>query len=172
MAVMSPALGASIDNGPAIPAELTVETEQIDVTPSVETKPDPKWTYTDPAGHFHAWTDSGELPTLTTRTEHVPCGDDDCCEGYDEPYYVCAICGVEVEPGTITTTPSSRRYEPGRKSWTVKVQGHVTAERVSVRIAAEDRTVFGIATPVDVDPSGTGARTTLVGVSPLGYRKG
>lgn len=170
--------GASINNGPEVPATLTIDTEMIDVTMSTKTEPDMRWEYVDPFDHFHAYDKDGKLPTLVTRTEYRDCngcGDEEC-EGYDVTVYDCAICGAPVEPATITTAPVDREYRPGRTSWTVEVEQHITEERVSVVLTAGGRTLFGIAAAsgnyrAEGGPAGMRVWTKLYGVSPLGQRK-
>jgi hypothetical protein len=169
--------GATVNGGPAVPASLSVEYEQIDVTVGTKTEPDWKWTYVDQAGHFHAWsddTDRGQLPTLTSGTEHHACdfGHGADCEGYDVTVYSCAICGEEIEPKTVSHSPMGREYMRGRMTWTVQVEQHVGADPVSVRLTAPGVTYFGVAARTRSSLTlGETPRTTLVGISPLGRRK-
>lgn len=170
---------ASINNGPGVPATLTVEQEQIEVRSLTATRPDLRWEYVDQAGHFHAYDKDGKLPTLETRFEQLPCPggcDDPGCEGYTVTHYHCAICGEEVEPGRV---PDPLTFVPGRTSWTVEVEARVTDERVSVRLTTgaplDPFEAFGVAARGNIRAEGGsgGVRvwTTLHGVTPLGYRQ-
>lgn len=155
---------------------LRVEVEQIDVTMASKTEPDQRWEYTDPLGHYHAFTEKFELPTLTARTEHVDCADPDCAcgmEGYEITVYDCRICGAPVEPGTITTSPIGREYMPGRMTWSVEVEGeYPTGDLVSVRVVGQRGVYFGVAqvTPVMSWSSDRPVVTTLAGIGELGER--
>lgn len=120
-----------------VEATLDVHTEQIDVT--TMTEPDMNWTLVDAAGHMHAWSKDGTLPTLELKerlVEVVP--DDEFTVEYDNPAaedpddeedwddegeftvteYHCRICDEVIHPRSHATTSS--RYKPGRKSWEVK----------------------------------------------------
>lgn len=172
---------ASINGGELVPAELTVETEQIEVTLSRKVEPNLTWTYTDVNGHFHAYDKDGKLPTLTARTEHRGCdmGHDDDCEGYDVTVYECAICGEQVEPAVRVIEPGPREFIPGPTNWTVRALVDTSADRVSVRLtsgAPLDRVeLFGIAAAIRRDieggPAGVRVWTTFAGAGPLGERK-
>lgn len=177
---------ASIDSGPNVPAELTIEVERIDVTTATKTRIDPAWEFVDVRGHFHAWAHDETLPTLDARSEHVDCdaghSDDEYdCEGYDVTVYSCLICGEIIEPETITTASTFRETAPGRMSWTVVVHHVVEYERdrrLSVVFHAGDTTYFGVAAVVggrrtvpDSPHSAPRSTTTLFGAGPLGRRK-
>ncbi len=66
--------------------------------------PDPAWTHTDGAGHFHAYDADGKLPTVGTRFVQVPC--DGTCggvcddQGFTKAVHVCVLCEDPVEPRT------------------------------------------------------------------------
>lgn len=180
-----------INNGPSVEAELTIEVEQIDATPSRVTKPDMGWEHVDSAGHYHAWTDDGTLPTLTPRTEHVDCAgahldadysfdededEDEECEGYDITVYDCAACGERIEPKTISYTPRGREVVPSRKHWTVTASGVAltAADMVSVKVTTPGAVLFGVGmaeTAVQDTPFGPQATTTITGVGELGRRQ-
>lgn len=179
-----------INDGPEIAGDLTIDTEQIDVTVMTKSKPDMAWEHVDTHGHFHAYDKDGELPTLESRSIHVDCA---CerdeydpegwdCDGYDETIYVCTICEETVEPKVITWSPIGREYMPGRKTWTVTVDANLERDdKVSVRIVsgapADEVVLFGVATVVAVGHTrqfgdGPVERTVqLVGVGPLGERR-
>jgi hypothetical protein len=161
--------------------DLHVETEQIDVTAATETHPDPRWEVTDRAGHYHAWTTDGTLPTLTETSEHQECAgghdaDFDCCEGYEVTVHHCTICGERVEPATIAST-GTRRLIPGRESWTVKVTMPNppvaplrTGDRVSVRTEDAGTVYFGVGIPTAETIGVDWWTVTVDGCGPLGRR--
>ena len=104
------AAGATVDGIELFTVSLTAETDmQMFDDASV---PDPAWTFTDGCGHFHAWDDAGELPTLSLRRVQVPCDGScgGCCDedGYTTTVYECVICSERVYParklGMRTTT--------------------------------------------------------------------
>jgi hypothetical protein len=163
-----------VDNGEGVIGELRLD-HNNQVVWSLGPRWDPGWRTFDSAGHFHAASGVDHKvthPTLLTRTRHVDCdcahGGDDFCDGYDETDYFCRICDEEIEPGLIHgehSTTISNGYD-----WTVIVQSYVEGEQHTVRFETDHRVSFGIARCTDrVVESGGSARTTLVGVSELGY---
>ena len=172
---------ASIDNGPDVPADLTITQDQIDVTSALATKPDPEWTYVDQRGHFHAYDEDGKLPTLRTRIERTPCPggcDDPGCDGYTVTHHHCVICGEEVEPRRVHDFEP--KTVPGLTHWTLVVdQGIPQGQQVSVRVRsgapADPIEVFGVAMVVGVEAMMVGdqwrTQSTLDGVGPLGKRR-
>lgn len=68
--------------------------------------PDPAWTFTDAAGHFHAYDSDGKLPTLNMVATHLDC--DGTCggvcdgDGYSRTDYQCLLCDEYVVPATRT----------------------------------------------------------------------
>lgn len=66
--------------------------------------PDPAWTFTDAAGHFHAYDSDGKLPTLNMVATHLDC--DGTCggvcdgDGYSRTDYQCLLCDEFVVPAT------------------------------------------------------------------------
>lgn len=102
MAIVGPRTSVTINNGAPLPASLTIDQDVEMVRSDRATKPDPSWSYIDDSGHFHAYTQGGETPTLDRRAEHVDC-DGSCggvCEGegYTIDRYYCQICSQHVEP--------------------------------------------------------------------------
>lgn len=165
-------------------ADLAVEHSQIDVT--TEKEPDPDWTHTDAAGHFHAYSlDGGKatLPTLDPKLIDVPCtgecGSDGPCEGYTITEYRCKICGEKTEPQWRYT--SGQKYIPGRKSWRVSVTGRYEdlepKDRALVSVAIyEDRdggvTQFGVGYFRITEMTPTGMLSGIVdGAGELGTRQ-
>jgi len=166
------------DDEPVI-GGLTIDQDWIDVTSITATTPDLSWQYTDPRGHYHAYTEDGKLPTLQVRTVHHLCdGDDDDedCEGYDTSYYVCAICGDAevVEPHRL---PEGPKQIPGRQSWTVEVPVKIErGDQVSVRIWTPDALLFGVGQSHGVvraegGPEGVRVTSKILQAGPLGRRR-
>lgn len=140
------------ERGPYL-GSLNIDTEVIDITSGMTTyKDDPKWTFVDKAGHFHAITEAGKFPTLEAYTKTLPCPggcDDPGCEGITEARYRCRICRKRVKPGRVVDQVGGvPRSMPGLTTWTatVKTQQQWT-DAVSIRATAGRREMFGIATP-------------------------
>lgn len=114
-------------------ALLVVEVERIEVTSGFgRTVPDSRWTYLDPAGHWHAAatrTTDGRTsvwyPTLEEHREPNPEYDQALAEydEYDEPRWFtwmrCLICQQRVDPRTITS--HEREYVAGHPQWRIEV---------------------------------------------------
>lgn len=171
----------SINNGPGAPGQLTVEREQIDIFVATKSEPDMDWEYVDTAGHFHAFTTDGKLPTLDTREEHVDCGHpedgEDECEGYDVTVYFCRICGATIKPEYEVTHPSGPESIAGRMSWQVQVPVYIKlGDWVSVKVVSGKQVFFGAGQPVRYSAGndltgGIAVETTIVGAGELGQRK-
>lgn len=141
------------ERGPYL-GTLNIETEQIDITMYRDTyKLDPKWTFVDKAGHFHAVTGDGKLPTLERYEKHIGC-DGTCggtCDGtLTETRHRCRACGKRVKPGhVIDQAGGAARSMPGLTTWTVRIDHPetlgITEADVSVRAVAGKRTLFGLA---------------------------
>lgn len=161
---------------------LTVEQERIFVGTDRATKPDPSWEFVDKAGHWHAYSEDGSLPTLRTAPKHRPC-DGACGEGCDgsiEVRYRCRICDKRVRPARVPDEAARTATMPGMKSWSVTIKGvdppprrsFTSGAKVSVRAEFGLRTYFGIATFSGggrMDSSGWWS-LELVGVGELGER--
>lgn len=166
----------TIDNGEPVPGRFETETEVIEYQSVTATKPDPNWTHTDAAGHWHAYATDGELPTLLARIRHVECAggcDDEPCEGYDVTDWYCRICNEEVQPGRLPDTePKSM---PGRSHWWAEIESdrEITGEH-TVRITVGNRVAFGVVMARTVgmegDMNGVRVKTRLDGIGPLGKR--
>lgn len=168
----------SINGGEPVAAQLRITQERIDVSTNLP-KPDPRWSFTDAAGHFHAYTEEETTPTLIVRMVHMPC-DGSCggvCddEGYDATHYHCRICDEEIEPGTIP----GPHYDtmPGLMSWEIAAMVPLNGRAgVSVRFepTAGAFEYFGVALPGEVTiqggSDGITGRTMLHGVTELGRR--
>ncbi len=161
---------------------LNIIVEPVEFSTGFDTyKPDPAWSYTDPAGHYHATsTEPGHpWPTLdVVRDEHI---DPDDNESWVVESHVCSICRVPVEPAMILDKPAKPYVEfvPGRKSWEITVRmingsaGSISiGDIVSFRALAEGHEVFGLAHVVMIKHSGMSAilEMNLVGVGSLGTR--
>lgn len=145
--------------------ELQRSCEPVEITDLTgRAVPDPSWAHIDSAGHFHAWSQGGGLPTLE-RCPHA-CEDKECSGGFEE--YRCAICHQGVEPGMIMTPPDMhRRFAPGLESWSLVVRAPVwnlSGDRVSVRGEAW----FGVAVVTQVSTACGVYEVHLQGVSELG----
>lgn len=174
---------AEVGGYTAMSAELEIIQDVVDVTTLGATKPDPAWEYRDHAGHFHAFTKDGKLPTLRSMLkEHVPCHDmGECgCGGYDVRALYCAACNQEVTPEYLPDL--DRRYLPGRRHWVVTVTGLALAmgTLTTVRFrsgfstlvsSGRQRHFFGIVRVTDVNLSSDGpSRMRLDGAGELGER--
>lgn len=148
-----------VDGKPA-KGTLTIDQDWIDVTMSVESRPDPSWEYTDTYGHFHAWADDRTLPTLKAESVHVPCGHNDECEGYHTDEYRCLICQEEVFPAHIVDTNPPPRQTPGRTHVTVEVDAFVPIGWQASIVAGP---YFGIVTATSNATGPDGSWTKLTG---------
>jgi hypothetical protein len=166
-------IAVQINDSPVGPGTLTVDNNS-EVIWSSGARPDPRWQATDSNGHFHARAKDETYPTLKTRSEHAPC-DGSCggvCqgEGYTVTHYDCAICGEEVEPGSIPGPYSV--VVPGLASWSVTVTSTEPvggmSEQVSVRFEDGDTLRFGVAMVASISSDMGEWKTELVGVGPLG----
>lgn len=166
--------------------EISIETESIDITSGLTTmKPDPKWEFTDKAGHWHAVTSDGKYPTLEDYVKALPCpggcGDPEC-EGVRETRYRCRICQKRIKPALVVDSyPGEVRRMPGRTSWEVRVEGatdlpipNQSGEMLTVRCVTDKFTCFGLARigPSEVVSTSDGAwmNATFYGVGELGRR--
>lgn len=98
--------------------ELEITTEMVDVTSIHAMKPDPKWTFTDAAGHRHYRSEDetgGPYPTLMWKPDMVHCAD--CHEDHDEGFLVCTQCGERVQPGFVSDP--GPHLIPGLRSYTI-----------------------------------------------------
>lgn len=77
--------------------ELRIEVDVIEVS-QLGPKPDKRWRYTDHQGHEHYW--AADYPTLEWVIDYTYwcC---DCGDEHSEGHWACAICGEEIEPGTV-----------------------------------------------------------------------
>lgn len=157
---------------------LEITTEVIDVTPLAE--PDPKWTFTDAAGHRHYWSDTesgGPYPTLEYRTVHDHADDEECDADDDQdlcyPVLCCKQCGQPVAPGT--RPPSSRRIVPGLRTYLIdgepvskQAAEDFMAARKAEALAAAPETYHGVTVPEKIrlvwNRPGSGARMWQAGV--------
>lgn len=87
--------------------QVRVERDMIEVW-SNSPEPDPSWQFTDVHGHEHYY-ESG-YPTLQ-RVWEEPYFCSSCREEHQDSYFVCYICGVEIEPKT--RVPFGPKYMPG-----------------------------------------------------------
>lgn len=157
-----------INDGERHPGEFVIEQDIEMVRSDRATKPDPKWTFTDDQGHFHAFVEDGGLPTLDRTVIDAPC-DGSCggvCqgEGYTITKYTCRICGQQIEPNWIPDVEARTVGIPlpGMKSASVTIRGdrRLLARRgseVTVRAVAPSGQEFigvGVVTNFDVTSDG------------------
>lgn len=158
--------------------DLQIEYEAIDISTLLPSyKPDPKWTYVDKAGHFHAITKDGKYPTLESYTKHRRCPGgcgDFGCEGTYETRYRCRVCAKRVRPGSIEEGFQGMvRKAPGRMDWTVEVHAQWppdTAGEAVARVVSGDRTWFGVVRYGRASSGPDGVQYVLHGISELGER--
>ena len=162
-------------------ASMSVETEEIDITPAMIVEPDRRWTFRDPAGHFHAFSNGQEsepYPTLQRRTREIERVEDGDEWTETRVWFECRICRAIVEPKMIESIATHRETAPGRTSWNVEVT--VTngtplprnGDLCTVRMCEPTHEFFGVATVVSSRYSGMGSmvRVMLYGAGPLGLR--
>jgi hypothetical protein len=159
-------------------------TEDVYELHTTATAPDPNWTHTDNHGHWHAYTDDGKLPTLTTAVLHQPCDGTDHpgaiaeepCPGYNTTELHCRICNERVHPIRIATPHPTLVVVP--RAWTAQLthpdpdHTYRTPSDVIARLHTPDgRTLFGTAraTLTDIHPDGH-ITLTLTGTGTLGTR--
>lgn len=93
---------------------LEIETDTIEYSTALP-QPDPKWTYTDRAGHGHAYGGSSNpYPTLA-RKHGEPYWCADCRDEHVDEWLECPQCGEKITPGTYIDT--SVRRMPGLTSY-------------------------------------------------------
>lgn len=167
---------AYINGGPPLSCQIIID-HQVEMVTSLGSKPDPNWSFTDAAGHFHAYdqTPGMDYPTLRRRIEVVPCYEPDHgedCDGASITHLHCVICDEEIEPGLISG-PHTEGL-PGRTSWSAKVtmppdEAFGLPEVVSLCAEFGNHgTVFGLAAVEATTVSGDRATVELVGTTPLG----
>lgn len=146
----------------AYQSNLEVTNESIDVTPMIVVEPDMGWTYRDPEGHFHAFSDDKDnnLPTLDRlqqEHEHSEPPDED---GWTETWttveitWLCRICRAVVTPKWLEHASTHRTQIPGRMSWRVELRvvgenavtiSQFIKKQVSVQVFNGDGTcAFGV----------------------------
>lgn len=73
---------------------------------------DPRWMFTDAAGHEHRRTRDGYPSLAWVITGQDGCGDPECCgETWDVGEYRCRECAEVIEPGT--HIPAGSTFIPG-----------------------------------------------------------
>lgn len=98
---------------------LQIETERIKVATELP-QPDPRWAYTDHAGHHHAYGSGGpateRYPTLVLR-ESEPYWCPDCQDEHTDSWLECPLCGEMIAPGTYVDR--SPRYINGLTNYLI-----------------------------------------------------
>lgn len=155
----------TINGSPVTAVDLRVDTEPIDISTMSDVQPELSWSFTDAAGHFHAYDQEGKTPTLRTEYEEYWC--DDCHEEHTNSWLVCIICSEAIEPKTVDRGPT-RKWIPGRTEHTLTVRHSgiplPVGRQVSVHLTEGDsRELFGIMWPGSATFSPDGAEETLSG---------
>ena len=173
MATMNPGATVTLNGAGPFPCEIEMSQESETVSGTV-TKPDLEWTHTDAAGHFHAFTEDGKLPTL--REKRVPC--DGMCgdSGHTVVAYYCRICDDPIE--TVWRYAREETVVPGPVHVTIRVElwesseiGFALFQTVSVRArVGNGKELFGVGTVSEHDWTSEGPVLTLV-VGFVGTRK-
>lgn len=138
-------------------ATVTKQTDSEIIRPKNAMMADPAWECVDSKGHFHTFDKGQKLPTLGRLERPVECPDDPDCRIVAEDYYVCVICGDEVEPHWI---PDIRARESGTPiviGQFLKIEAHGGTELgkiplrrpVSIRVRIEHEELFGIGVTTD-----------------------
>lgn len=78
--------------------ELRVERDTIAVDSVLAMKPDPKWRYTDKAGHEHRFDNQDSTPTTLVQVEEEPWWCYDCRDLHNEYHLECKLCHETIEP--------------------------------------------------------------------------
>lgn len=147
---------AWVNNIPCGPVEAVLQNQVHRIKSAFAMMGDPAWSAVDSKGHFHAFSDRQKLPTLGKAERVVGDGvipkDMDPEDVDYEDYYVCLICGEEVEPRWIPDVEAREvgsTVEIGRSIVFDVVGNHQHAELpfnrpVSVRVRLNDTEYFGI----------------------------
>lgn len=170
-----------VDNGAPMPGHFAIDREVITYSSATATQPSMGWTQIDDQGHFHAYDEKGELPTLQARSRHVDCDgsscgiDDESCEGYDVTEWFCSICDQQIEPERLSDT--GEKSMPGLMRWWAEINPEREIEgEVTVRVKSGDRVWFGVArahtAAMEGDSNVFRITTRLDGIGPLGQRRG
>lgn len=96
---------------------LEIDQEDIRVETSGGIAYDPKWTFTDEAGHEHRYVDQRPYyPTLREVVDHTYwC--DTCRDEHEYTHMECVVCGEHIEPGTMFEGPRTLHI-PGMRTAT------------------------------------------------------
>lgn len=156
---------ASFNGSGLVPAELTITVEMEDVTSALP-RPDKGWSYTDRAGHFHAYSvarDGGSYPTLFEVLQ--PC-DLLSTEGHDDLewcgcrwVFQCRICSEVIEPGTVVDT--HREMRPGHKDWFVTLKNLDPLPQVGTLGVVRFGRYFGVAVVIGAARSSSAGDTRV-----------
>jgi len=162
----------SINGADPVPGEVSVETEMIDVSTMTASRPDMRWEYVDAAGHFHAYDNDGNLPTLVRRDDNPRSVAEEYYDDEYVPWHLeCDLCGEEIQPQRLADDP--HRTIPGRTTFTVTVQAKVPQGRFSVVATTPDRVWFGVGEGhvVRAESFGAGVTvTSMVWCGPMSWR--
>lgn len=171
--------GIIVNNLGPFPGKFSREQEMIDARTRVRpTKPDPKWNYTDSAGHFHAYNVESNFSIFTAEEIFVARS-----SGWGEDYeewresvgWNCILCGERIPTPKRIADMNARDYIPGRLSWSIKFEnvnepklwGLISSQsRVSVRVPLIKG--FGIGETESTGLSNEGYSFTVRGIGEFG----
>ena len=136
-----------IDGQPTPISDWHIDQEWVDVSSLSDVQPDPKWSSTAAAGHFHAYADNGDTPTLRTVAEEHWCAD---CHENEMTYTLrCVLCDEEITPGTVNRGPTSKSI-PGLRTASLTLRYRPDVRRplaygsaVSVHLSSDGQEFFG-----------------------------
>lgn len=96
-------------------------------------QPDPRWTYTDHAGHDHAYgTKDDPYPTLVER-QSEPYWCEECHDEHTDTWLECPQCGEKITPGTYIDP--SPKYIPGLTTY--RIDGEEVTQEEGEALLAE-----------------------------------
>ena len=123
--------------------QLEIDREMVEVSTALP-QPDPNWTYTDDAGHEHAYgSRETPYPTLVER-QGEPYWCPDCEDEHVDTWLECPLCGQKIQPGTYIDT--SPMFIPGLTSYRIdgrevsQEEGEALLARMRQAQEAQERT--------------------------------
>lgn len=174
-----------MNGGQPHPGTLTV-IRDVHRVATLSPKADERWTFRDAAGHFHAYSITGErYPTL--HEIHIPCSsshddEDFWCECRDE--FRCRICSEVITPG-MRPSPHEEMH-PGLQHWEASLVCYQMCPPVEIGAMVvleatlstgtyfgilSTGTYFGVAVVTGIRSDSFRTETVLAGAGPLGEVK-
>ncbi len=147
-------------------AEFMIEHMAQDIVSAEGTEIDPKWSCVDQAGHFHAYDDKKQTPTLKSKVVRTwYCGD--CEEEHEDSALFCVLCDEKVEPGRRTNWGKTTRISLGTRYeltvWSENLPSMAVNEQFSAHVAVAGMEWFGIVRVMNSDFTSDGSKTTYSG---------